>query len=978
MNNNQINTLAQQRKQLRLFISSTFVDMDAERDALTRVFPQIEELCKQRGVEFIPLDLRWGITEEESKEGRVIETCLREIDESRPFFIGIIGNRYGWVPEEKDLGNFAEALQDRYPWIRQALDVSMSITEMEMQHAVLSRKDNEGMNAAFYLRSDSMSVDPSFKEIPGSVGERKLNELKAAVRNQKEFAARDYNSVDELAQMVLQDVKTFLYRVFPAQHHESYDEMAAKQELLLNKRLDSLFPLTRYQLKIDKWIENKETPNLLVTGKSGFGKSFMTAEIVNQLRKRKEKIVYIDISEQDNLVGALEHVFTELLFKMGVKTRKRAEKESNIGCLFSFIWMFIKMIFIGLTLPFRAAFGKPGSTEAYLKESITRSITSVTTNSLASLSKQLGKALRKHPDITLYVALDNLDGLSGEEMELLSILELTDRIRFIASASLNTNAQLYLQNKKSTGILEVRNLHVNQAASYINRFLSKYGKALDARGVQCGKLMKMGVSGNPLLLTHILTLMVRFGSFKELDNYIDELAVTRNESEVYELMLRHILKQFQTSRYFDDIKDITTAYALVKAGLSEREVKDIFKPKEFVWSMLHPYLYSIFRSKGNLRMPSSDVCRKVILNEMKDRVPAVLDKLIQYFENTLLCCTSHQDSLGAVDGTAIVDDAERTNRQVQVLPELYYEHDRIKELYSWVTYIKCDVRLSDEQRFRYWKKLHNAGIYLRNSGNVDVPPYYARIALHSIQYQLGSKPMKDHPYFEKLIRIHYNEHKWLTSGKDDLNAMYTRWCRVAGFICDPDDIKWVNVKCRVTNDVKENIEDANILVSITNALSSKEWDKVIATGMSANVQEQTRVFVNMFVASAYESKGELQTAYELAKSNTSLLVSLGLEGTKEALAIIYQYAMLSSRLGTMEDIDKALSLLTPHEEKDYVRNLSENNSMLFYLAMATVHLKKGNKDAAIGYAKVFRKIVISIGGSPQNADSIIEQAMALK
>ena len=63
---------AQRHRQLRLFISSTFVDMNKERDALVRVFPRIIDLCKERGVEFIPLDLRWGITEEAAKEGRVV------------------------------------------------------------------------------------------------------------------------------------------------------------------------------------------------------------------------------------------------------------------------------------------------------------------------------------------------------------------------------------------------------------------------------------------------------------------------------------------------------------------------------------------------------------------------------------------------------------------------------------------------------------------------------------------------------------------------------------------------------------------------------------------------------------------------------------------------------------------------------------------------------------------------------------------
>ena len=157
---------AQRHRQLCIFISSTFVDMNKERDALQRIFPAIEKMCKSRGVDFVPLDLRWGITEETAKEGRVVETCLREIDDSRPFFIGIVGNRYGWSPSESDLGAFADDLKRKYPWIENAIKNGMSITEMEMQHAILMRSDEENvkMNATFYLRSDKMCVEDSFKD----------------------------------------------------------------------------------------------------------------------------------------------------------------------------------------------------------------------------------------------------------------------------------------------------------------------------------------------------------------------------------------------------------------------------------------------------------------------------------------------------------------------------------------------------------------------------------------------------------------------------------------------------------------------------------------------------------------------------------------------------------------------------------------------------------------------------------------------
>ena len=146
-----------QTGQFRLFLSSTFKDMEAERQALSKEFPKIKELCDKRGVEFFQIDLRWGINEDAAKQGRVLETCMQEIDDSRPFFIGILGNRYGWQPTEQDLGGRLESLRNRWDWMDEALHASMSITEMEMQYVVLRKYSND-MNAAFYIRSDKMQV----------------------------------------------------------------------------------------------------------------------------------------------------------------------------------------------------------------------------------------------------------------------------------------------------------------------------------------------------------------------------------------------------------------------------------------------------------------------------------------------------------------------------------------------------------------------------------------------------------------------------------------------------------------------------------------------------------------------------------------------------------------------------------------------------------------------------------------------------
>src|ERR1051325_8443955 len=79
----------------RVFISSTFVDMREEREELVkRVFPELRRRCEARGVAWGEVDLRWGITSEQRAEGRVLPICLEEIERCRPYFVGILGERY--------------------------------------------------------------------------------------------------------------------------------------------------------------------------------------------------------------------------------------------------------------------------------------------------------------------------------------------------------------------------------------------------------------------------------------------------------------------------------------------------------------------------------------------------------------------------------------------------------------------------------------------------------------------------------------------------------------------------------------------------------------------------------------------------------------------------------------------------------------------------------------------------------------------
>jgi hypothetical protein len=73
--------------------------MQAERDHLVRVvFPELKERCLKRHVHLIDVDLRWGVTEKQAEGAGALDICLDTIDSCRPYFLGLLGQRYGTIP----------------------------------------------------------------------------------------------------------------------------------------------------------------------------------------------------------------------------------------------------------------------------------------------------------------------------------------------------------------------------------------------------------------------------------------------------------------------------------------------------------------------------------------------------------------------------------------------------------------------------------------------------------------------------------------------------------------------------------------------------------------------------------------------------------------------------------------------------------------------------------------------------------------
>jgi hypothetical protein len=131
---------------VRVFISSTFRDMHAERDHLVKVvFPALREELNKHRVHLVDIDLRWGVTKEQADNDQALDVCLDQVYACRPFFIGILGERYGWVSTK-----LPERVASKYGSIRH--HTRTSITELEIVYGVLQNPQMR-RHAFFYFRN---------------------------------------------------------------------------------------------------------------------------------------------------------------------------------------------------------------------------------------------------------------------------------------------------------------------------------------------------------------------------------------------------------------------------------------------------------------------------------------------------------------------------------------------------------------------------------------------------------------------------------------------------------------------------------------------------------------------------------------------------------------------------------------------------------------------------------------------------------
>jgi len=293
----------------RVFISSTFLDFQAERRHLNSyVLPWLRERLARRRVRLHFVDLRWGVTQDESSAGQSLARCLREVDNCRPFFVGLLGERYGRIKSMRE----REALADsevRFEWLRTHQE-NLSVTHLEMAYGALL--DPSKASALFCVRDPGFLAQAPLSELATYREESEsaragLRQLKREVRESGHPILDGYScswghdgelgnggvvGLEQFGEFVRAQLWAQLDRTFPRLRLQlnAVERLRVPHDNVLeeNARFYVERPRLYEQMDAhalcDEAALAKESPPLVVIGEPGSGKSALLAAYVQRLR----------------------------------------------------------------------------------------------------------------------------------------------------------------------------------------------------------------------------------------------------------------------------------------------------------------------------------------------------------------------------------------------------------------------------------------------------------------------------------------------------------------------------------------------------------------------------------------------------------------------------------------------------------------------------------------------------------------------
>ncbi|MBQ2793681.1 MAG: DUF4062 domain-containing protein [Clostridia bacterium] len=317
-----------------VFVSSTFKDMQFERDALnTYVAPLIDSALAPHGEAVYFGDLRWGVntTELDSEESskKVLDVCLDEIDNCKPYMIVLIGERYGWIPGAELLHTAA---------VTKGIDTptDISVTQLEIEYGALLNPDYEGRILFYFRNLDKTGMTEAERrdyEAESDAHRAKLDALKARIAEIYPDAIRYYDAkwnpdthaVEELMPL-MELIREDLLRVFSADINR--DNGIPWQERAMNAAHRYFMEHSRHYMDITPGsraplagIYTDDYPLVtLIEGEEGSGKTaFISHEYREYYEADAEKVVIPFVKGLDTYSVHGASFFMVLLYAIEAK-----------------------------------------------------------------------------------------------------------------------------------------------------------------------------------------------------------------------------------------------------------------------------------------------------------------------------------------------------------------------------------------------------------------------------------------------------------------------------------------------------------------------------------------------------------------------------------------------------------------------------------------------------------------------------------
>lgn len=493
---------------IRVFLSSTFADMDKERSYFNEVLvPKINRICSDRGVSFFSVDLRWGITEEEQINGQVLPICLSEIDKCRPYFIGMIGNRYGSILER-----VPENISEMIPWL--VGKEGHSITELEMMYAVLEHNDEATVaNSAFYIRSDELT-----KQLYGDLKQESdvalesLAKLKQTIEEDNDTPSSHYSSIEEFGSFVMRDILNWLDINFP----ESEDIDAIRSEWYNSEILRNHIENTDFHGFLDSYIKQSRKP-LLIYGDGARGK---TASLTSWTPSEGHKVI-VNCGADDKY-SYWPSIVDEVVRQLAV-IAKDAMDEDGIAKIATFAEKLEK---------------NKNSTWSQKKQMFF-----ITESAVESFRQDLIKWFSEfEPKEKITVVINDLNLLEDERAKILCWLPTETRGNLKLICSTNDDEMVSTAEALGWNIKEMPELSEEHAELFIKEYLSTFGKSLSA--AQLDSIVKSHAAKFPGLLRFIIRFLINYGRFENLDGMINSIAECDDIQQIYVFIYNYLIKDY--------------------------------------------------------------------------------------------------------------------------------------------------------------------------------------------------------------------------------------------------------------------------------------------------------------------------------------------------------------------------------------------------------------------------------------------------